>query len=92
MKGSIRVLIEAVLAMYDGLSTKTLDLMREGHERQKIAEELLHANLQLHEVNIRLEELAITNQLTNLFNRRHFNNVVKRELKRANREKNAFLS
>lgn len=45
MKGSIRVLIEAVLAMHDGLSTKTLDLMRERHERQKIAEELLHANL-----------------------------------------------
>ena len=34
MNGSIRVLIEAVLAMYDGLSSITLDLMRERYERQ----------------------------------------------------------
>ena len=91
MSGSIRVLIETVMTMYDGLSSRTLDLMRERHERKKIEEELHEANTQLREVNIKLEELAITDQLTGLFNRRHFNNVFKQELKRANRE-NTFLS
>lgn len=91
MNGSIRVLIETVMTMYDGLSSRTLDLMRERHERKKVEEELHKANLQLREVNIRLEELAITDQLTGLFNRRHFNNIFKQELKRANRE-NTFLS
>ena len=91
MSGSIRVLIETVMAMYDGLSSRTLDLMRERHERRKVEEELHKANTQLREVNIKLEELAITDQLTGIFNRRHFNNVFKQELKRANRE-NTFLS
>ena len=91
MNGSIRVVIETVLAMYDGLSSRTLDLMRERHERQQVEEELHKANLQLRDVNKKLEELAITDQLTGLFNRRHFNNVFKRELKRASREK-TFLS
>ena len=91
MSGSIRVLIETVMAMYDGLSSRTLDLMRERHERRKIEEELHEANTQLREANIKLEELAITDQLTGLFNRRHFNNIFKQELKRANRE-NTYLS
>jgi diguanylate cyclase (GGDEF)-like protein/hemerythrin-like metal-binding protein len=91
MSGSIRVLIETVMAMYDGLSSRTLDLMRERHERRKVEEELHEANTQLREVNIKLEELAITDQLTGLFNRRHFNNIFKQELKRANRE-NTYLS
>lgn len=91
MSGSIRVLIETVMSMYDGLSSRTLDLMRERHERRKVEEELHQANTQLREVNIQLEELAITDQLTGLFNRRHFNNVFKQELKRANRE-NTYLS
>jgi len=91
MSGSIRVLIETVMTMYDGLSSRTLDLMRERHERKKIEEELHEANTQLREVNIKLEELAITDQLTGLFNRRHFNNIFKQELKRANRE-NTYLS
>jgi diguanylate cyclase (GGDEF)-like protein/hemerythrin-like metal-binding protein len=91
MSGSIRVLIETVMAMYDGLSSRTLDLMRERHERKKVEEELHEANIQLREANIKLEELAITDQLTGLFNRRHFNNIFKQELKRANRE-NTYLS
>ena len=91
MSGSIRVLIETVMTMYDGLSSRTLDLMRERHERKKIEEELHEANTQLREANIKLEELAITDQLTGLFNRRHFNNIFKQELKRANRE-NTYLS
>jgi diguanylate cyclase (GGDEF)-like protein/hemerythrin-like metal-binding protein len=83
MSGSIRVLIDTVMTMYDGLSSRTLDLMRERHKRKKIEEELHHANKQLREANINLEQLSITDQLTGLFNRRHFNNVFMHELKRA---------
>jgi len=91
MNGSIRILIETVMSMYDGLSSRTLDLMRERNERKKVEEELHKANTQLQEVNTRLEELAITDQLTGLFNRRHFNNIFRQELKRASRE-NTYLS
>jgi len=46
MSGSIRVLIETVMSMYDSLSSRTLVLMRENYERQKIEEELHKANKQ----------------------------------------------
>jgi diguanylate cyclase (GGDEF)-like protein/PAS domain S-box-containing protein len=36
----------------------------------------------------RVEELSVTDELTGLFNRRHFNNIIKNELNRAKREKN----
>ncbi len=85
MSGSIRVLIETVLAMYDGLSSRTLDLMRERYKRQKVEEELHNANKQLRKANTSLEKLSITDQLTGLFNRRHFNNMFLREFKRAYR-------
>ncbi len=86
MSGSIRVLIETVLAMYDRLSSRTLDLMRERHKRKKIEAELQNANKQLREANLNLEKLSITDQLTGLFNRRHFNNVFAQEFKRAYRD------
>ncbi len=41
MRGSLRVIIDAVLGMYDSLSGRTLDLMREKALRKK-AEEKLH--------------------------------------------------
>ncbi len=41
MSGAMRVLIETILLMYDSLSTRTLQLMREINERQK-AESKLH--------------------------------------------------
>lgn len=40
MSGSMQVLIETVLGMYDALSTRTLDLMRERTERLKLEQEL----------------------------------------------------
>ncbi len=85
MSGSIRVLIETVMSMYDSLSSRTLVLMRENYERQKIEEELHKTNKQLRKVNLKLEALAMTDQLTGLYNRRHFNNIFTRELKRAGR-------
>jgi diguanylate cyclase (GGDEF)-like protein/hemerythrin-like metal-binding protein len=82
MRGSVRLLIETVLKMYDGLSTRTLELMRERRARM-IAEQ------ELREANNRLEELSVTDQLTGLYNRRHFEHVLTREMKRAHREERA---
>ncbi|MCB1949629.1 diguanylate cyclase [Nitrosomonas sp.] len=90
MSGSIRVLVEAVMAMYDSLSSRTLALMKESHERQKVELELNKANKKLRKANIRLETLAITDQLTGLYNRRHFNNIFAQELRRARRGKTPF--
>ncbi|MDH5553559.1 MAG: diguanylate cyclase, partial [Nitrosomonas sp.] len=87
MNGSIRLLIDTVLTMYDSLSSRSLDLMREKHKRHNAEQKLNKTNLQLRKINTKLKELAITDQLTGLFNRRHFNSVFTRELKRAYRNK-----
>ena len=87
MSGSIRVVIETVMRMYDSLSSRTLDLMRESHKRLAIEKELQKTNKQLLKANLKLESLAITDHLTNLFNRRHFKIVFTQELKRAKRDK-----
>ncbi len=78
MSGVARLLVDAVLEMYDRLSSRTLALLRERAERIKAEEGL-------REANCKLEELAITDQLTGLFNRRHFDNVIEKELKRGRR-------
>jgi len=82
MNGSFRVLIETVLKMYDGLSTRTLELMRERRARM-VAEQ------ELRDINEKLETLSVTDQLTGLYNRRHFDVVMQQEIKRARREKKA---
>lgn len=83
MSGATRLLINTVLNMYDGLSSRTLDLMRERAERLK-TERLLK------EANRRLEVMAVKDQLTGLDNRRHFQSVFQQELGRARREKRPF--
>jgi len=40
MSGSMQIMIETVLSMYDHLSSRTLDLMRERNERSKIEDAL----------------------------------------------------
>lgn len=79
MSGSMRVLIETILAMYDGLSSRALELMRERHARIKAEEKLKEANR-------RLAELSVTDQLTGLYNRRYFDKVFNTEIRRARRE------
>ncbi len=84
---SINILIDIVLTMYDGLSSRTLNLMRERQARIAAESELKHANQQL-------ALLSITDQLTGLFNRRHFDDLLDRELRRTIREQkqlNFFL-
>ena len=79
MSGSFRILIDTVLAMYDVLSSTTLELMRERLHREAVENKLRQANQ-------RLETLAITDPLTGLNNRRHFNDVFAQELRRAKRD------
>ncbi|MBF0383674.1 MAG: bacteriohemerythrin [Magnetococcales bacterium] len=83
MSGATGLLIETMLTMYDGLSSRTLDLLRERLERIK-------AEKKLQEAYSKLEELATTDQLTGLFNRRHFDQIFEQEFRRAMRNKNAI--
>lgn len=52
--------------------------------------QLAAANRSLIEANQKLKRLAITDSLTNLYNRRYFDQVIKRELSRRNRYQLAF--
>lgn len=78
MDGSMKILIEAILSMYDNLSIRAIKLIRERKARIK-------AQKELGKINKKLEKLSITDQLTNLYNRRHFEEVFEQELKRAKR-------
>ena len=84
MSGSMRVLIETVLTMYDGLSSRTLELLRERNARTKVEK-------QLKEANKKLEALSITDQLTGLHNRRYLKSVFENESRRALRS-NSLLT
>ena len=87
MDSSINILIDIVLSMYDGLSSRTLNLMRERQAR-------IAAESELKQANQKLAQLSITDQLTSLYNRRHFDEVLDAELKNAMHSKlslNFFL-
>ena len=49
MSGSVKILIGTVLSMYESLSSRTMDLMREREERNRIEAELLDQTRKLHE-------------------------------------------
>lgn len=59
MSGALRVLIETILTMYDTLSTRTLQLMREVTERQR-AEERLRLSRKV--IDSTLEAIFITDE------------------------------
>ena len=80
---SIHLLIDIVLQMYDNLSSRTLNLMRERKAR-------IQAERELKQINKQLEKLSITDQLTGLFNRRHFETVFDSEIRRARRDSKAL--
>ena len=84
MGGSMKILVEAILSMYDSLSIKAIKLIRERKARIK-------AQKELKKINKKLEKLSITDQLTGLYNRRHFEEVFEQELKRAKRN-NTIIS
>ncbi|ANS86561.1 Response regulator PleD [Vibrio scophthalmi] len=83
MRGSVGVLIDTVLTMYDELSSHAIELIREKH-RRIIAEKELTA------LNQKLQQLAIIDELSGLFNRRHFMNVIQPEIQRAKLEQHAL--
>jgi diguanylate cyclase (GGDEF)-like protein len=61
--------------------------IREGRQRlEEARDELTHTNEILKAANLRLEELAITDGLTGLYNRRHFQETLDREMQRAEQE------
>lgn len=79
MHGAHQILTDTIMSMYETLSSRTLDLLRERVQRQEAQERLKQANT-------RLEEIAITDQLTGLYNRRYFETIFKREFRWARRE------
>ncbi|RJX67400.1 GGDEF domain-containing protein [Vibrio sinensis] len=79
MKGSVGVLIDTVLTMYEELSAHAIDLIREKH-RRIIAEKKLMA------LNKKLHHIAITDELSGLFNRRHFMTVIPEQIQQAKSE------
>lgn len=61
--------------------------IRQGHQSlEQARDELARANEGLREANRALETLAITDELTGLYNRRHFQDTLDRELRRGKRE------
>lgn len=83
MNGSMKILIDTILSMYDNLSLKAINLIRERKRR-------IEAEKKLQKLNIELKNLSVTDQLTNLYNRRHFDDVFERELKTSKRKKTIF--
>ena len=83
MTRSIDILVETVLIMNESLSHRTLELMRERDQRRQVEEHLKEANR-------KLEAASITDPLTGLFNRRHFDMVTQNELRRARRDERFF--
>lgn len=83
MSGSMKTLIDAILNMYENLSIKAINLIRERKARIK-------AENELKKVNKKLEKLSITDQLTNLKNRRYFDEVFEKEFAQAKRNKTVF--
>ncbi len=80
MSGTLKNLIDTVLTMYDEISIKAINLIRERTRRIKAEKELL-------EINKKLTKLSITDQLTKLYNRRYYDDILKRELRKAKRNK-----
>jgi diguanylate cyclase (GGDEF)-like protein len=61
--------------------------IREGRESlEKARDELAHVNAGLRDANRTLETLAITDGLTSLFNRRHFQDTFESEVRRAEQQ------
>jgi diguanylate cyclase (GGDEF)-like protein len=61
--------------------------IREGRESlEKARDELSHVNAGLRDANRALETLAITDGLTSLFNRRHFQDTYESEVRRAEQQ------
>ena len=83
MSGSLKILTDTILLMYDGLSSNAIRLMKERRARINVERALKKAN---HELEIQ----AITDPLTGLYNRREFNLLGEREFKKAIRSQDSL--
>lgn len=83
MTNVTRNLIDSVLGMYDGLSSHAIELIREKKKRLIVENELRLANK-------KLEQLSVTDELSGLFNRRYFKELIPNEIQRALRSKSVI--
>ena len=83
MSGSMKIMIETILSMYENLSLKAIELIKEKKARLK-------AEKELKSLNVKLEKLSVTDQLTGLYNRRHFEEIFNKELQKCKRDKSYF--
>jgi diguanylate cyclase (GGDEF)-like protein len=74
-----------------GLVSELVDSVNELRQlkdkEEQRSQELAELNQRLHEANIKLEELSITDELTGLFNRRHFIQRLEEEILRSQRQR-----
>ena len=84
MNDSVKILTNTILNMHESISSGTITLMKEHNARIEAEEELKKANE-------KLLNLSITDQLTQVYNRRHFEDIFKSELERAKRN-NIYLT
>ena len=69
-----------------------VEVIRDITERVKIEHELEEKTAELLAANRLLSQIAITDSLTQVYNRRHFDEILYKETKRYNRRKYAYLS
>jgi hemerythrin-like metal-binding protein len=91
MSGSVKVLIDTVLTMYDSLSTRTLDLMREQIERERAEAALREAHDTLEQ---KVEERTAELELEIVERKRTEKELskAKADAEAANRAKTEFLA
>ena len=76
----------------DGMVLSVVEVIRDISERVTTERELAEKTSELRVTNRLLAQLAVTDSLTQLYNRRHFDEVLYKEIKRYNRRKYTFLS
>ncbi|MFC2173633.1 diguanylate cyclase [Acidobacteriota bacterium] len=78
------------IAMITQLINRVLQKQRLMRENQMLLDSLSHKNEELNQANQRLREIAITDPLTGLFNRRYFLSRLSEEFERARRYTEPF--
>lgn len=76
----------------DGTAVFVVEVIRDISERITTERELAEKTSELRMTNRLLAQLAVTDSLTQLYNRRHFDEVLFKEIKRYNRRKYTSLS
>lgn len=76
----------------DGRVTHVVDVIRDNTDRVRIYQELEEKTAELFAANRLLAQVAITDSLTQLYNRRHFDELLYKEIKRYSRRKYSALS